>query len=155
MVITMKYSLKLKDLREEKELTLKDVANELNISRSLYGRYEKGYAIIPINHLIVVCDFFGVSIDYVFGFTNKVKYSKFNTSIDKINVGLRIKNFRKENNITQQKLAEYLHTNRSLLSNYEKGIYLISTSFLYDICKKYKISADYLLGRVDSPKYLK
>ena len=36
----------------------------------------------------------------------------------------------------------------------EKGKYLISIPFLYTICKKYNISADYLLGKIDNPKYL-
>ena len=151
----MKYSLKLKDLREEKELTLKDVANELNISRSLYGRYEKGYAIIPINHLIVVCDFFGVSIDYVFGFANKVKYENIKKGVDKIEVGKRLKEFRKDQKITQVNLADFLNTVHPVITNYENSKNLIATPFLYMISKNFKISADYLLGRIDSPKYLK
>ncbi len=150
----MNYGIQLQLLRERIGISQVELAKYLQIDKSLYGRYEKETQTIPVKHLISLANYFDVSIDYLFGFNDSTG-SKFNTSIDKINVGLRIKNFRKENNITQQKLAEYLHTNRSLLSNYEKGIYLISTSFLYDICKKYKISADYLLGRVDSPKYLK
>ena len=43
----------------------------------------------------------------------------------------------------------------SMSDPYEKGKTLILTSFLYTICKKYNISADYLLGKIDEPKYLK
>ena len=61
----------------------------------------------------------------------------------------------KENNLTQDKLAQKLNIARTIISKYEKGEFLIATHTLYTICKKYHISADYLLGRIDNPKYLK
>ena len=75
--------------------------------------------------------------------------------IDPIKVGQRLKEFHKENKITQVKLANMLNTVQPVIANYEKGKYLISIPFLYTICKKYNISADYLLGKIDNPKYLK
>ena len=66
----------------------------------------------------------------------------------------RIVQFRKDNKITQSELAKVLNTSQSTLSAYEHGETLILTSFLYTICKNYNVSADYLLGKVDEPKYL-
>ena len=148
------YGNKLKILRENKELTQTNLGNLLGITKEGYGQYEREYVIIPIKHLISLCNFFNVSLDYIFSFTDKSLNSEFK-DVNLIEAGKRLKEFRKEQNITQEKLSKYLNTNRSLLSNYEKGIYLISTPFLYMICKKYKVSADYLLGRIDNPKYLK
>ncbi len=48
-----------------------------------------------------------------------------------------------------------LNTVHPVITNYENGKHLIATPFLYTICSKYNISADYLLGKIDSPKYLK
>ena len=62
---------------------------------------------------------------------------------------------RNKNKLTQSKLAEILNTNQSVIANYERGRTPVATPFLYTICKKYNISADYLLGKTDSPKYLK
>ena len=67
----------------------------------------------------------------------------------------RLKELRKENKITQEKLADILNTNKSVICGYEKGRYIIATPFLYTIYKKYHISADYLLGKIDNPKYFK
>ena len=53
-------------------------------------------------------------------------------------------------NNEQIELANYLNTTQSVIADYERGRYLISTPFLYTICKKYNISADYLLGRIDT-----
>ena len=66
----------------------------------------------------------------------------------------RLKIVRKENNLTQFELAKILNVDNSMLAKYEKGKYLISTPYLYTICKKYNVSADYLLGKTDEPKYL-
>ena len=70
-----------------------------------------------------------------------------------MNYGTRLKEFRKENKITQDKLASILNTNQSVIANYERGRTIIATPFLYTICKKYNISADYLLGKINTPKY--
>ena len=146
------YKEKVKELREDKSIPQKDIANILGIARGLYSQYEIEYTIMPINHLIVLTNYFNVSLDYVFEFTNKKKY--FNNS-NLNNPGIRLKEFRKEHKLTQEQLAKELNTNRSVIANYERERNLIATPFLYMICDKYKISADYLLGRIDSPKYIK
>ena len=76
-------------------------------------------------------------------------------NIVKYKMGERLKEFRKNNKLTQSKLAVILNTTQSVIADYERGRYLIATPFLYTICKKYNISADYLLGKIDNPKYLK
>ena len=151
----MIYSKKLRELREEKQIKQKDIANFLNISKTAYCQYENEYIIIPIKHLNSVCNFFNISIDYLFDLTNKTNYKNNLKTVDKITCGQRIKLFRKEFNLTQIKLANDLNIGKGTIADYERGRYLIATPFLYTICKKYNISADYLLGKIDNPKYLK
>ena len=69
--------LRLKDLREDKDLKQEEVANLLGISQTNYSKYELGKINIPINSLIVIADFYDTSIDYLLGITNDVKpYSR-------------------------------------------------------------------------------
>ena len=69
--------LRLKDLREDKDLNQEEVANLLGISQTNYSKYELGKINIPINSLIVLADFYDTSIDYLLGITNDVKpYSR-------------------------------------------------------------------------------
>ncbi len=145
---------KLKDLRLDKDLLQKDLSTILNIDNGTYARYENEYYIMPLKHLIKVCDYFDVSLDYIFDFSDDKCYKNINKEIDNYVVGNRLKEFRKENKLTQTKLGNILNTTKTVICGYEKGRYLIATPFLYTICKKYNISADYLLGRVDEPKYL-
>ena len=79
----------------------------------------------------------------------KKNYEVNNNVIDKAKIGERLKNIRKENKLTQVKLATELNTSQSVIAEYEKGKNLIATPFLYTICKKYHVSADYLLGKID------
>ena len=150
----MNYGKQIRELREEKNLKLYYIANLIKIDRDAYGLYEREYTTIPLKHLVTICEYFNVSLDYIFDFTD-IKQYKCSQNLNIILSSKRIKEFRKDNNITQDKLANILNTSRSLLSKYESGKNLISTSFLYEICKKYHISADYLLGKIDDPKYLK
>lgn len=154
VVILMIYGEKLKSLREEDNVKQKKLAEILNISRSLYGRYETEHETIPIKHLIVLCNYFKVSMDYILGFTTLRKYN-FNSGdiINKDIVAKRLKEFRKNQKITQVELANILKVNQSTIAEYERGTNIIATPFLYTICKKYKVSSDYLLGRIDNPKY--
>lgn len=56
--------LRLKDLREDKDLKQEEVANLLGISQTNYSKYELGKINIPINSLIVLADFYDTSIEY-------------------------------------------------------------------------------------------
>ena len=150
----MIYNKRIKELRESKDLKQFEVAEILGIYKGLYNQYETEYEIIPTKHLNTLCNYFNVSFDYILEFTNKMNYKNSINEIDPIKVGQRLKEFRKENKITQVKLANMLNTVQPVIANYEKGKYLISIPFLYTICKKYNISADYLLGKTDHPKYL-
>ena len=149
----MEYKLNLKKVRENNNLSQKETADILRIDRSVYTKYENGYELIPIKHLLCFCDFFNVSVDYIFGLRvlnqNDCSYNK---EVNLEVISSRLKNWRKENKLTQEKLAKVLNTNKSVICNYEKGRYLIATPFLYQICHQYHVSADYLLGRIDKPQ---
>lgn len=142
----------IKKIRSELNKSQEEIAKELNISRSSYAMWETNNELIPIKRLIEFCELYHVSLDYTLGLTNQ--NNKINTNFNSEKYKLRLKEFRKEFKLTQEKLANILNTNKSVLCGYEKGRYIIATPFLYTICSKYNISADYLLGRTDHPKYL-
>ena len=151
----MNYGNKLKLIRTSELLSQEQIAESLNINRSTYKEYELQNSILPSKYLWELGDVLNVSLDYIFVFTEEKKYNSKNNKLDKIKSGIRLKELRKELKLTQLKLATILNTTQSVIADYEKGRYLIATPFLYTICQKYHISADYLLGKIDSPKYLK
>ncbi len=65
--------LRIKDMREDKDLLQKDVAKFLNILQTNYSKYELGKINIPINTLKNMAIFFDTSIDYLLGLTDEIK----------------------------------------------------------------------------------
>ena len=59
--------LRIKDLREDHDLSQKDIAKLLNISQVAYSYYEIGKRSIPLELLIKLADFYNVSLDYIVG----------------------------------------------------------------------------------------
>ena len=65
------YFRRLRDLREDKDLTQEDIARVLEISQTVYSRYERGFQTIPVVHLLKLADFYNTSTDYILGRTDK------------------------------------------------------------------------------------
>ena len=63
------YFQRLKELREDRDLLQKDIAEILGISQTVYSRYERGAQTIPVMHLIKLADFYKTSTDYLLGRT--------------------------------------------------------------------------------------
>lgn len=61
---------RLKDLRQDKDLTQEDIAKVLFTSQRQYSRWETGANETPANILIKLADFYNVSLDYITGRTN-------------------------------------------------------------------------------------
>lgn len=150
----MNYGIKLKDLRDLYELTQEDVAKILNVARSTYNQYEQQYDIIPIKHLNTLVNHFKISFDYVFDFTQLKRYKDEINEIDTKISGKRLKELRKEVKLTQDKLAKKLNIANTIISEYERGHYPISTATLYSLSNLFSISSDYLLGKTSKIKYL-
>ena len=62
---------RLKELREEKELTQKEVANQLQLHSVTYLHYEKDQREPPLKILVEMAQFFDVSTDYLLGLTDE------------------------------------------------------------------------------------
>lgn len=63
------YFQRLRDLREDMDMTQKQISELLGIQQTVYSRYERGFQNIPIEHLIRLADFYGTSTDYILGRT--------------------------------------------------------------------------------------
>ena len=63
--------LRIRDLREDADLTQKQVAELLFCDQSLYSKYERGERDLPLKLAIQLSDFYHVSLDYLAGRTNR------------------------------------------------------------------------------------
>lgn len=67
------YFPRLRDLREDHDLTQTQVGKLLGIRQTVYSRYERGFQTIPIEHLLLLADFYHTSTDYILGRTNEIQ----------------------------------------------------------------------------------
>ncbi len=141
--------MRLKEIRENSELKQFTVSKLLNVTRATYSLWELEIDLIPLKRLNDFCNIFNCSIDYALGLSKEKKYKHQKKEIN-INISAkRLKEERKKHKHTQEYLAHKLSINRSLISKYEKGHTLISTTFLIEYTKLYHISSDYLLGKIN------
>lgn len=75
LFLVMKMRLKIRDMREDADLTQKQVAEYLMCDQSLYSKYERGERDIPLHLMIKLAQFYKTSVDYLAGLTeNKQPY---------------------------------------------------------------------------------
>lgn len=73
---------RLRDMREDKDLNQKQLAELLNIHQTTYSDYEIGNLNVPVSVLFKLADFYNTSIDYILGRTNERKpYPKENNHL--------------------------------------------------------------------------
>ncbi len=67
------YNDIIRELREDNDLTQKEIAAVLQTTQQVYSRYEKGINEMPIRHLITLCKFYKISSDYILGLSSNKK----------------------------------------------------------------------------------
>ena len=65
--------LRIRDLREDRDIKQKEIAKYLICDQSLYSKYERGERPVPLEILIKLADFYDVSLDYLVGRSEKKK----------------------------------------------------------------------------------
>ena len=62
--------LRIRDLREDRDLKQQEIANYLMCDQSLYSKYERGERELPLSYAAKLADYYGVSVDYLLCRTN-------------------------------------------------------------------------------------
>ena len=63
--------MRIKDLREDRDITQREIAEYLHVKQNTYSQYENGQRQLPIECLIALARYYQVSTDYILGLTDK------------------------------------------------------------------------------------
>lgn len=147
-------SYRLKDVRIDNDLTQKNLAQQLQVSRSTYSGWENEGDNIPLYQFNNFCEIFNLSLDYVAkiidrreNITNKIK-----KQIDFKLIGQNLETIRKENKITQKELAKIMGVSEATYVNYKNGKTPIQTEILKKFAAYFKVSLDWLVGKSKNKK---
>ena len=72
----MQIGDRIRELRVDRDLTQANIANILKTSQRYYSEYELGKRAIPIQHIITLCLFYGVSADYILGLPKGLQWPR-------------------------------------------------------------------------------
>ncbi len=70
------YNDRIRDLREARRLTQRQVADVLGIRQQVYSKYELGVRSLPLEHLMKLCRFYGASADWILGLSGQEEKSE-------------------------------------------------------------------------------
>ncbi len=139
---------KIKNLRDEFEITQSELAKKLGCTRSAFSLWEINKNTIPLYYLNKLSNILNVNIDYLVDLSDEkiIKFKK--TEIDRKALGEKIKYARKSINFTQEKIASKLNTTHSVISAYESGKTAVPTLFMVEIAKMTKKSLNWFLNKI-------
>lgn len=71
LATVMKMQLRIRDLREDSDLTQKEVSEYLMCDQSLYSKYERNERPLPLELAVRLAQYYAVSVDYLVGLTDR------------------------------------------------------------------------------------
>ena len=137
---------RIKDMREDRDMTQSKISAELRIPRARYASYELGICDLPTDFLIKLAVFHSTSTDYLLGETNLPRSGAGN----KDHADYRYRELRKQSGLTQGELAQKINMSQEGYSKYETGRCDMPTEILIALARIYCVSVDYLLGISDT-----
>lgn len=66
----VKIKLRIRDLREDRDITQSKIAEFLMCDQSLYSKYERGERALPLEYAVALAKFYKTSVDYIVGLTD-------------------------------------------------------------------------------------
>ncbi len=139
---------KIKELRENKNLTQSQLSKILGVSPSTIGMWEQNRRSPDNESLKKIADLFDVSIDSLLGRSEYVYYNSL-TKDSNLQSKNKIKELRQAKGWTQDELADKLHVKRAAISKYESSKIPLTADTIRKLSEIFNKSTDYILGLTD------
>lgn len=139
---------RLKDIREDNDISQEEISNILGVNRSTYSMWELEMNIIPLKVLCDFADYFNVSIDYVLGLTNNKNSKNIIKGLNSKTLGTNLRKLRNKYNVSQEYIGNMLGLTQACIARYEKGLGGISVLSVYKLSKEFKVSISELCGKI-------
>lgn len=140
------FGERIAEQRKKLGLSQEELAEALNISRSTLAGYEAENKHPPYRTLVKIAKYFGVSIYYLMGITDRLLGEEEPEETPIVGGGNIIKEFRKEICITQEELGKKLGVSKQTVSAWERGVSEVSNNTLVALTSLFPVTMDYLLG---------
>lgn len=150
----MSFGSRLKLLREERGLTQQMVADILKVERPTIAGYETKRKQPDYEKIIILADYFNVSIDYLLG-RSDIRNPYIEKNLDKslkqenhteMTFGDKLKQLRESSGLKQEELGKIVNLSKATISRYEANTIEPNNETLKLIANYFNVSVDYLLS---------
>lgn len=136
------FSVRLKSLRKDRGLTQQEVAGQIGIKQNSYSDWEVGKNEPSLENIVKLVQIFNTTTDYLItGRTDVIVLTRCEL------FGHRLRELRKQANLTQQEIADKIGVNRVTYTNWEKGNREPNFDYLVKLADMFQVTTDDLLGR--------
>lgn len=145
---------RLRELRQQKGLSLEEVGRLLSMSFNAIAMYERGERTPPAHRLQRLADFYGVSVDYLLGRTDDPgpRGTRTGPRLPENNLlPERLRKARQMAGLSQREVASKLNVTQQAVSSWETGTRRPDPDVLVQLAKLYRVPVSYLLGEPDQP----
>ena len=125
-------------------MTQDELGLVFGVTRKTISGWENAYDNMPLPKMVRFSNEYKYSLDYISGLSRKNNYSILNKP-NPVKIGKKLKQIRTNLQLTQQQIADECMISQTTYSNYEKGLYLITSLSLYTICYNHNLSMDNFL----------
>lgn len=144
------FKTRIRQLRENKELTQEELAKVIGVSRATLASWEIGRREPDFETASKIADFFDVSVDYLLGRTDDPRSYE---AILMSSFGERLKKLRTERGLRQEDIGKIVHVGKSTVSQWENNIHVPDLETVSKIASFLNVSVDYLLGNDSTPSW--
>lgn len=119
-------------------MTQQELGYVFGVTGSTVAGWENNHDTMPLSKLVKFSNMYKFSLDYITGLSTQNIYKE--VKIDKKKIGSNLKTIRNKLNLSQQQLADECMISQTTYSNYETGLYLVTSLTLYTICLNHNLS---------------
>ncbi len=140
-MIKINYAKKIKNLREDNDITQEFISKKLKCTVSNYTYIETGKSMITLKDLVTLSNFYNISLDYLLGLSKNKNNNFVKLKYNGLTISKNIKNLRLERGLKQIDIASILNCSQSNYSRYENQDRKITVDVIFKICDFYKVSS--------------
>lgn len=119
-------------------MTQQELGYVFGVTGSTVAGWENNHDTMPLSKLVKFSNMYKFSLDYITGLSTQNIYKE--VKIDKKKIGSNLKTIRNKLNLSQQQLADECMISQTTYSNYETGLFLVTSLTLYTICLNHNLS---------------
>lgn len=141
-------------LLEEQKLQQSDLAKYLNVTNSVITSWKKRGNNPPSKYLVKICDFLNISLNDLLGVERNADENKNGTLYNMNDIGERIKERRKELNLTQNEIYEQCGIASGALSQIENGTRIPSVLIFFKLAQTLQCTVEWLITGESTNKFI-